>query len=396
MSGVDHIASFVERLQSLDELPVLTDDERRRYSRQLILPGAGEAAQRRLKAARVLVIGAGGLGSPVLEYLAAAGVGTIGVVDDDRVDESNLQRQVIHGVDRIGELKVTSAAQTVARINPLVNLEAHAVRLDRDNALRLFAEYDLVVDGADNFATRYLVADAAEIAGRPVVWGSILRYEGQVSVFGIDACYRDLFPEPPEPGEVPSCAEGGVFGVLPGMIGTVMAGEAIKLITGIGEPLVNRVQVLDAAAGRWRELRLTPDPDRVRVHDLEADYVELCGTPGMAQGSSVTARDLQSLLQRRAAGEIDFDLIDVREPDEFDLVHIPGARLLPLARLQHEIRARAFDVSPGREVILVCKTGARSTQALEMLRDSGRTNVRQVVGGTMGWVQTVDPSLPRY
>nr|WP_269453636.1 molybdopterin-synthase adenylyltransferase MoeB [Pseudoclavibacter sp. 13-3] len=383
-------------MQPLDRLAPLSDEERRRYSRQLILPGAGEAAQRRLKAARVLVIGAGGLGSPVLEYLAAAGVGTLGIVDDDRVDESNLQRQVIHGVDRIGELKVTSAAQTVARINPLVTVEAHAVRLDRDNALGLFTEYDLVVDGADNFATRYLVADAAEITGRAVVWGSILRYEGQVSVFGIGAGYRDLFPEPPEPGAVPSCAEGGVFGVLPGMIGTMMAGEAIKLITGIGAPLIDRVQVLDAAAGRWRELRLAADPDRARTRELEPDYVELCGTPGAARGTSVTVQQLQSLLQRRAAGELDFELVDVREPDEFDLVHIPGARLLPLDRLQSEVRGHAFEVPDDRDVILVCKTGARSTRALEMLRDSGRTNVRQVVGGTMGWVQTVDPSLPRY
>lgn len=371
-------------------LPALTDDDRRRYARQTILPGVGEAGQRRLRAARVLVIGAGGLGSPVIEYLAAAGVGVLGIVDDDVVEESNLQRQIVHGVDTLGLPKVDSAAQAVARINPTVRVEPYPVRLTADNAVDLFTRYDLIIDGADNFATRYLVADAAELTGRPVVWGSILRFDGQASVFwpGHGPTYRDVFPEPPEPGAVPSCTVGGVFGVLPGMIGTVMAGEAVKLVTGVGEPLLGRLLVLDAARGVWRTLTVSADPDRRPVERLADDYEVVCGTPGGAQGTAVTVERLAGMLAERDAGRRALTVVDVREPAEHAAGHIPGAVNVPLSGVLDGSAAL-----PAGPLALVCRTGVRSARALEALRARGRADALQVIGGTLAWARRIDPTL---
>ncbi|MFC2690500.1 MAG: HesA/MoeB/ThiF family protein, partial [Propionibacterium freudenreichii] len=303
----------------------LTREELDRYSRQMILPGFGMTAQRRLANARVAVVGAGGLGSPLLIYLAAAGVGELTLIDNDTVDVSNLHRQVIHSTASVGRPKVESAAEAIARLNPHVRVEARAERLDIDNVLELLDGHDLVIDGVDNFETRYLIADACEILGLPEVWGSVLRYEGQVAVFwsGHGPALRDLFPEPPEAGSVPSCAEGGVLGVLPGQIGMAMANEAIKLITGVGEPLLGRLAILDAARGSWRELRIAPDPDRVPVSGLSLEAVS-CLMPIAVAGAAhddpslaVSALQLHEMLQARARGELDFDLVDIRQPEEY-------------------------------------------------------------------------------
>lgn len=386
----------------------LTDEELGRYARQIILPGVGAQAQRRLKSARVLVIGAGGLGSPVLLYLAAAGVGVIEVIDDDVVDVTNLQRQVIHGMTDLGQAKTASAAAAITEINPNVTVVQHTERLSADNALKLIEGVDLVIDGADNFATRYMVSDAAELAGRPVVWGAILRFEGQVSVFwaGHGPTYRDIYPEPPEAGAVPSCALGGVLGTLPGLVGTVMATEAIKLITGVGESLLGRLLTVDAATGRWRTLRVEPDPARPAVTavvdealacavDAAADAAEAAQTAEAEQRlqrQQVTPIALRELLARRAAGGKPFRLIDVREPEEFDIVHIDGAELVPQAELL-EGRVR---IDPGESVILTCRSGARSHQVLRTLIAQGHTDVRELSGGVLAWVRDVEPELPVY
>ncbi len=382
----------------------LSREELERYSRHLTLPQLGEEGQRRLKNARVLVIGAGGLGAPALQYLAAAGVGTIGVVDDDVVSVSNLQRQVVHGMADIGRPKVDSAADAVARLNPLVTVHRHPERLSTDNALEIFSGYDLIMDGADNFGTRFLVSDAAELTGIPVVWGSILRFDGQVSVFwsGHGPVYRDLFPEAPAPGQVPSCAEGGVLGMLPATIGSVMVTEALKLITGIGRPLLGRVLIHDALAQTWRELTVLPDPHRPPVTDLSRVALA-CGLPSddnaaPAPHETVTAPELAELLTARSLGETSFTLVDVREDWERKLVAIPGSVHVPLQDVLDRGVTALPDEAEGT-VILHCKAGARSAQALAALRRDyalREDTVKHLDGGVLAWIDRVDPALPRY
>ena len=399
--------------------PPLTREQTARYARHLLIPDVGELGQRRLAASRVAVLGAGGLGSPALLYLAAAGVGTIAVIDPDVVDTSNLQRQVVHGVDDVGRRKVDSAAESMAKVNPLVDVIRHPVRLDSSNALSLLAGYDLVIDGTDNFATRYLVNDACVLLGIPYVWGSVFRFDGQVSVFWGRSggggqqfpCYRCLFPEPPPAGSVPSCAEGGVLGVLCAAVGAAQGTEAIKLLTGIGEPLLGRLLVHDALQASWRELTVRPDPDCAVcgrapsiTHETGlADYEAFCGLPPagatvpQAAGSSadeVSASELASLLERRERGEIDLVLVDVREPGERAIVSIPGA--VAVARATFD-SGEAFDVIPfDRPVVLHCRSGARSATALQLLRAAGHPDARHLAGGVLAWVDEVDPSLPRY
>lgn len=382
----------------------LSREELERYSRHLTLPQLGEEGQRRLKNARVLVIGAGGLGAPALQYLAAAGVGTIGVVDDDVVSVSNLQRQVVHGMADIGRPKVDSAADAVSRLNPLVTVHRHPERLSTDNALEIFSGYDLIMDGADNFGTRFLVSDAAELTGIPVVWGSILRFDGQVSVFwsGHGPVYRDLFPEAPAPGQVPSCAEGGVLGMLPATIGSVMVTEALKLITGIGRPLLGRVLIHDALAQTWRELTVLPDPHRPPVTDLSRVALA-CGLPSdddaaPAPHETVTAAELAELLTARSLGETSFTLVDVREDWERKLVAIPGSVHVPLQDVLDRGVTALPDEAEGT-VILHCKAGARSAQALAALRRDyalREDTVKHLDGGVLAWIDRVDPALPRY
>lgn len=376
--------------------PELGPDELKRYSRHIIIPEVGMAGQRRLKNARVLVIGAGGLGSPALLYLAAAGVGTIGIVEDDTVEVSNLQRQVIHGMSNLGQGKGESARESLAEINPFTDVVLHPVHLDSGNALGIFADYDLILDGTDNFATRYLVNDAAAILGKPYIWGSILRFDGQVSVFwnGHGPTYRDLYPEAPPAGTVPSCAEGGVFGVLCAQIGSVMAGEAIKLITGVGEPLLGRVLILDALAMTWREIRLRPDPDTVQPTELLADYPAFCGISLAArrQLPAVDAPTLRRMLAEREAGSRDFLLIDVREAGEAEIVRIDGAELAP----RGQVLGGDIDLPRDRELVLHCKSGGRSGEVLGYLLDHGYRDVRHLDGGIAAWVEQVEPGKPMY
>ncbi|GAB3539561.1 adenylyltransferase/sulfurtransferase MoeZ [Arthrobacter tecti] len=379
----------------------LTREETERYSRHLILPEFGIEAQKRLKNARVLVIGAGGLGSPALLYLAAAGVGTLGIVDDDAVDVSNLQRQVIHGMGDVGKAKALSAEQSIFELNPHVSVIRHEVRLDSGNALDIFRGYDVILDGTDNFATRYLVSDAAEILGKPYVWGSILRFDGQVSVFWPEPSvggpsYRDLYPEAPPPGAVPSCAEGGVLGVLCAQIGSVMVNETIKLITGIGTTLLGRVLVFNALDMTWRELKVRRDPDAAAITEL-ADYEAFCGLTPAASGAdngvpSVTVAQLEELLQQREAGSREFDLIDVREPGEYDIVRIDGATLIP----QNRILTGDTEIDQDREVYVHCKAGTRSANVVRHLRERGARKVYNVDGGILQWVREVEPEKPVY
>lgn len=377
----------------------LTNDEVARYSRHLIIPDLGVDGQKRLKNAKVLVIGAGGLGSPALLYLAAAGVGTLGIVEFDEVDMSNLQRQIIHGESDIGRPKADSARDSILEINSGITVDLHKIRLEPDNAVELFAQYDLIVDGTDNFATRYLVNDAAVLAGKPYVWGSIYRFEGQVSVFWEDAPdgrginYRDLYPEAPPPGMVPSCAEGGVLGVLCASIGSVMVTEAIKLITGIGETLLGRLMVYDALDMNYRTIKLRRDPDRQPITEL-IDYEAFCGVVSeegvaAASGSTITAAELKELLD---ADKV--QLIDVREPVEWDIVHIDGATLIPKDRiLSGEALAELPQHKP---IVLHCKTGIRSAEALAALKRAGFADATHLQGGVVAWAKQVDPSLPVY
>ena len=376
----------------------LTALEMERYSRHIMIPEIGTLGQRRLKNARVLVIGAGGLGSPVLLYLAAAGVGTLGIVDDDIVDLSNLQRQVIHGVMDVGRSKLESARDAVAKLNPLVTVRLHDTRLDSGNALELFAGYDLIVDGTDNFATRYLVNDAAALLGKPCVWGSILRFDGQVSVFWEKhgPTYRDLYPEPPAAGSVPSCSEGGVFGMLCAAVGSMMVTEVVKLITGVGRTLLGRVLLFDALASSWREITVCKDPAGLPITKL-VDYELFCGVvpqPGPGVEHSITVHQLATMLGERAAGRGDFDLIDVREPGEHAIVSIPGSRLIPQGRiLSQEVIP---ELRPDRDIVLHCKAGARSADVRADLRRRGYTRVRHVQGGVLAWVKEIEPSKPTY
>lgn len=384
----------------------LSAAEMQRYSRHLILPDVGVTGQRRLKNARVLVVGAGGLGSPALLYLAAAGVGTIGIVDADVVDASNLQRQVVHGEGDVGRAKVDSAADRVAEVNPHVTVVKHPVHLDSTNALDILRGYDLVLDGTDNFPTRYLVNDACAILGIPEVWGSIFRFDGQVSVFwaGHGPTYRDLFPEPPPPGAVPSCAEGGVLGVLCAAIGSVMATEAVKLVCGIGDSLVGRLMVFDALAMTWRTLNVRPNPALPPITAL-VDYYAFCGlVPEPSDGADAVAaatidvHALRDLLAARERGETDFVLVDVREPYEREIVVIPGAVGVPKADVLTAAQTRQWpaDLAEGRRVVLHCKAGGRSAEALGALLAAGRTDAVHVAGGVLAWAREIDPALPTY
>lgn len=378
----------------------LTRDEVARYSRHLIIPDLGVDGQKRLKNARVLVIGAGGLGSPTLMYLAAAGVGTIGIVEFDVVEESNLQRQVIHGQSDVGRPKAHSARDSITEINPLVEVRLHEVRLHRDNAVDLFAQYDLILDGTDNFATRYLVNDAAALAGKPYVWGSIYRFQGQVSVFwedapaGLGLNYRDLYPEPPPPGMVPSCAEGGVLGILCASIGSVMGTEAIKLLTGIGTTLLGRVLIYDALEMSYRTIAIRKDPLAPKITEL-IDYEAFCGvvsdeaTHAVAD-SALTPLELREMLDSGRS----VALIDVREAAEWDINHIDGAELIPkssidagdgLAKLPHD-----------RIPVLYCKTGVRSAEALVAVKKAGFADALHLQGGIVAWARQLEPDMVMY
>jgi molybdopterin/thiamine biosynthesis adenylyltransferase/rhodanese-related sulfurtransferase len=375
----------------------LTRDEIARYSRHLVIPDLGADGQKRLKNARVLVIGAGGLGAPTLLYLAAAGVGTIGIVDDDVVDESNLQRQIIHGVSDVGRSKAQSARDSIAEINPLVDVRVHEVRLDRHNAVDLFEQYDLIVDGTDNFATRYLVNDAAVLARKPYIWGSIYRFEGQASVFWEDAPggrglnYRDLYPEAPPPGLVPSCAEGGVLGVLCASVASVMGTEAIKLITGIGESLLGRLLMYDALQMSYRTIAIRKDPATPTITEL-VDYQEFCGVIAdeVSDADAITPRELRQLLDsgRNVA------LIDVREPGEWDINHIDGAQLISDVGISS---AEGLAKLPrDRTAVLYCKTGVRSAEALVAVRKAGFADAVHLQGGIVAWAEQMQPDMVMY
>lgn len=395
----------------------LTIDEVRRYSRHLIIPDVGMAGQKRLKNAKVLVIGAGGLGSPGLLYLAAAGVGTLGIIDFDEVDESNLQRQVIHGQSDIGKSKAVSAKESIAEINPLVEVVVHEERLDNDNVMRIFEPYDLIIDGTDNFATRYMVNDAAFFLGKPYVWGSIYRFDGQASVFwptlqvdGEDAdapCYRCLYPEPPPPGMVPSCAEGGVLGVLCASIGSIQVNEAIKLLTGIGDPLVGRLMIYDALEMEYRKLKVRKDPNCALCGENPTvtsliDYEAFCGAVSdeaadAAAGATISVTQLEHMLKEREEGTRDFVLVDVREPNEYEINQIPGAVLIPKGEfLNGNALEQLPSVDSGKQVVLHCKTGVRSAEALAVLKGAGYDDAVHVGGGVVAWVNQIDPSQPSY
>jgi sulfur-carrier protein adenylyltransferase/sulfurtransferase len=402
----------------VDPASELTLDEVRRYSRHLIIPDVGMSGQKRLKNARVLVIGAGGLGSPALLYLAAAGVGTLGIAEFDEVDESNLQRQIIHGQSDIGKSKAQSAKESIAETNPLVNVVVHDERLDNDNVLRIFEDYDLIVDGTDNFATRYMVNDAAYFLRKPYVWGSIYRFDGQASVFwptleGPDGqsdapCYRCLYPEPPPPGMVPSCAEGGVLGVLCASIGSIQVNEAIKLLTGIGDPLVGRLMIYDALEMEYRKLKVRKDPncalcgENPTVTEL-IDYEAFCGAiseeaADAAAGSTISVSQLEQMLKERDNGERDFVLVDVREPNEYEINKIPGSVLIPKGEF---LNGHAFSelsqlTGGSKPLVLHCKSGVRSAEALAVAKGAGYSDAVHVGGGVVAWVSQIDPSQPTY
>lgn len=391
-------------LQPLVEpAPALTVDEVRRYSRHLIIPDVGMAGQRRLMNAKVLCVGAGGLGSPALMYLAAAGVGTLGIVEYDTVDESNLQRQIIHGQSDIGKSKAQSAKESIKEINPFVNVQIHEVRLDVDNVMEIFAQYDLIVDGTDNFATRYLVNDACVLLKKPYVWGSIYRFDGQASVFWAEygPCYRCLYPEPPPPGMVPSCAEGGVLGVLCASIGAIQTTEAIKLITGIGESLLGKLMIYDALEMSYRKINIRKDPNcpicspNPIQSELLPDYEAFCGviSEGAATASVNSTISAIELKEKMDRGD-KFMLIDVREPSEWDIVRIPGSVLIPK---QGFIDGSALEKLPNDvPIILHCKVGARSAECLAVLKQAGFADATHLGGGIISWVKQIDQSLPSY
>jgi adenylyltransferase/sulfurtransferase len=384
-----------------NKLPQLSNEEIARYSRHLIMPEVGIEGQKRLKAASVLMIGTGGLGAPLGMYLAAAGVGRLGIVDFDVVESSNLQRQIIHGTKDVGRRKVESARDRLSDINPHIEIETHEARLTSDNALRLFENYQIIVDGTDNFPTRYLVNDACVLSGKPNVYGSIFRFEGQASVFWAErgACYRCLYPEPPPPGLVPSCAEGGVLGVLPGIIGAIQASETIKIILGAADILVNRLLFFDAWAMKFRELKLRKDPDcsvcgeNPSIKEL-IDYEEFCGLSPAQQATEpqpeeITATELKARLDR---GD-DIQIIDVREPHEYEIARIPGTKLIPLGQVVN----RMNEIDPARETVCHCKAGVRSAKAIEALKRAafpGR--LINLKGGITAWSNDVDPSVPKY
>ena len=380
----------------------LTVDEVRRYSRHLIIPEVGMTGQKRLKNAKVLCVGAGGLGSPALLYLAAAGVGTLGVIDFDTVDESNLQRQIIHGQSDIGRPKAESARDSIKEINPYVDVVLYEESLTVDNVMDIFSQFDLIVDGTDNFATRYMVNDACVLLGKPYVWGSIFRFDGQASVFWAEhgPCYRCLYPDPPPPGMVPSCAEGGVLGVLCASIGSIQVTEAIKLLTGIGEPLAGRLMIYDALEMSYRTVRIRKDPEcaicgkNPTITEL-IDYDAFCGVLSedaqeAATGSTITATELKSMLDN---GDNIF-LVDVREPNEYEIVSIPGSVLIPKDQF---LTGAALEKLPqDKRIVLHCKSGARSAEALAVVKNAGFSDAVHVGGGVLAWASQVDPSLPTY
>jgi sulfur-carrier protein adenylyltransferase/sulfurtransferase len=398
---------FAVSLQPLVEpAESLSVDEVRRYSRHLIIPDVGMTGQKRLKNAKVLCVGAGGLGSPALMYLAAAGVGTLGIVEFDTVDESNLQRQIIHGQSDIGRSKAESARDSVLEINPYVTVNLHELRLDSSNVMELFAQYDLIVDGTDNFATRYLVNDACVLLNKPYVWGSIYRFDGQASVFWAEhgPCYRCLYPEPPPPGMVPSCAEGGVLGVLCASIGSIQVTEAIKLITGIGDSLIGRLMVYDALEMNYRQVKIRKDPNcavcgpHATVTEL-IDYDAFCGVISdeaaeAARDSTISVHDLKRMIDEKDAGERDFMLIDVREPVEWEIVHIPGAVLIPKGEF---LDGSALEKLPSdKQIVLHCKVGGRSAEVLAVLKGAGFNDAIHVGGGINAWVSQIEPDKPNY
>lgn len=387
----------------------LTIDEVRRYSRHLIIPDVGMTGQKRLKNAKVLVIGAGGLGSPALLYLAAAGVGTLGIAEFDEVDESNLQRQIIHQQSDIGKSKAQSARESVLETNPYVNVVLHEERLDNDNVMQVFEGYDLIVDGTDNFATRYMVNDAAYFLGIPYVWGSIYRFDGQASVFAPKQvegapCYRCLYPEPPPPGMVPSCAEGGVLGVLCASIGSIQVNEAIKLLVGIGEPAVGELVIYDALELSWRKLKVRKDPncalcgENATVTGL-IDYDTFCGAVSeeaadAAVGSTISVVQLEHMLKERDEGTRDFVLIDVREPNEYEINKIPGSVLIPKGEF---LNGNALEQLPSdKQIVMHCKSGVRSAETLAIVKGAGYADAVHVGGGVAAWVNQIDPSQPSY
>lgn len=390
----------------------LTIDEVRRYSRHLIIPDVAMDGQKRLKNAKVLVIGAGGLGSPALLYLAAAGVGTLGIAEFDEVDESNLQRQVIHGMSDLGKSKGLSAKESIHEINPLVNVVLHEERLDNDNVMDVFKGYDLIVDGTDNFATRYMVNDAAYFLGIPYVWGSIYRFDGQASVFAPtmadDApCYRCLYPEPPPPGMVPSCAEGGVLGVLCASIGSIQVNEAIKLLIGAGDPAIGKLVIYDALELEWRKLKVRKDPNCALCGENPTvtgliDYETFCGAiseeaADAAVDATISVTQLASMIKEKEEGSRDFVLVDVREPAEAEINHIPGAVLIPKGEfLNGNALGQLPPVDSGRQVVLHCKSGVRSAECLAIIKGAGYDDAVHVGGGVVAWVNQIDPSQPSY
>ena len=381
----------------------LTVDEVRRYSRHLIIPDVAMAGQQRLMNAKVLCVGAGGLGSPALMYLAAAGVGTIGIVEFDTVDESNLQRQIIHGQSDIGKSKAQSAKEKISEINPYVNVITHEVRLDNSNVKEIFSQYDIIVDGTDNFATRYLVNDACVLLKKPYVWGSIYRFDGQASVFWAEygPCYRCLYPEPPPPGMVPSCAEGGVLGVLCATIGSIQTTEAIKVITGVGEPMIGSLMIYDALEMSFRKIKVRKDPncplcgENPTQSDLLPDYDAFCGV--LSDAAEVAVKDSTisvTELASKIADDEDFYLIDVREPSEFEIVRIPGSHLIPK---QGFLDGTVLATLPqDKPIILQCKSGVRSAECLAILKGAGFADATHVAGGVIAWAKQIDKSLPVY
>jgi adenylyltransferase/sulfurtransferase len=383
--------------------PALTVDEVRRYSRHLIIPDVAMAGQQRLMSAKVLCVGAGGLGSPALMYLAAAGVGTLGIVEFDTVDESNLQRQIIHGQSDIGKSKAQSAKAKIAEINPYVNVVTHEVRLDNSNVMEIFSQYDIIVDGTDNFATRYLVNDACVLLKKPYVWGSIYRFDGQASLFWAEygPCYRCLYPEPPPPGMVPSCAEGGVLGVLCATIGSIQTTEAIKVITGVGDLMIGSLIIYDALEMSFRKIKVRKDPncplcsDNPTQTDLLPDYEAFCGV--LSDAAEVAVKDSTitvTELAAKIAGNDNFYLVDVREPSEFEIVRIPGSHLIPKQGfLDGTVLASLPQDKP---IVLHCKSGVRSAECLAILKGAGFSDATHVAGGVTAWAKQIDKSLPVY
>ena len=383
--------------------PALTVDEVRRYSRHLIIPDVAMAGQQRLMKAKVLCVGAGGLGSPALMYLAAAGIGTLGIVEFDTVDESNLQRQIIHGQSDIGKSKAQSAKAKIAEINPYVNVVTHEVRLDNSNVMEIFSQYDIIVDGTDNFATRYLVNDACVLLKKPYVWGSIYRFDGQASVFWAEygPCYRCLYPEPPPPGMVPSCAEGGVLGVLCATIGSIQTTEAIKVITGVGDPMIGSLIIYDALEMSFRKIKVRKDPNcplcsqNPTQTELLPDYEAFCGV--LSDAAEVAVKDSTitvTELAAKIAGNDNFYLVDVREPSEFEIVRIPGSHLIPK---QGFLDGTVLATMPqDKPIVLHCKSGVRSAECLAILKGAGFSDATHVAGGVIAWAKQIDKSLPVY